>query len=104
MLGLNFFQCFYSSEASQLTCLGPIQNKITVCATSDSYLMTKERMTQAEEESRNRSAKFIKPGGPFVGTVVFNFLLDICKFFKLSNSSFQRVFGKGGMLRDLVCR
>uniref|UniRef100_A0A8B9YYJ0 Elongation factor for RNA polymerase II 2 n=1 Tax=Buteo japonicus TaxID=224669 RepID=A0A8B9YYJ0_9AVES len=59
-----------SSEASQLSCLGPIQNKITVCATSESYLMTKERMTQAEEESRNRSAKFIKPGGPFVGTVV----------------------------------
>ncbi|NXW23503.1 ELL2 factor, partial [Circaetus pectoralis] len=59
-----------SSEASQLSCLGPIQNKITVCATSESYLMTKERMTQAEEESRNRSAKFIKPGGPFVGRKV----------------------------------
>uniref|UniRef100_A0A8B9NRV4 Elongation factor for RNA polymerase II 2 n=1 Tax=Accipiter nisus TaxID=211598 RepID=A0A8B9NRV4_9AVES len=59
-----------SSEASQLSCLGPIQNKITVCATSDSYLMTKERMTQAEEELRNRSAKFIKPGGPFVGRKV----------------------------------
>ncbi|NXN46750.1 ELL2 factor, partial [Rhinoptilus africanus] len=56
-----------SSGASQLTCLGSIQNKITVCATSDSYLTTRERMTQAEEESRNRSAKVIKPGGPFLG-------------------------------------
>ncbi|NWQ92434.1 ELL2 factor, partial [Burhinus bistriatus] len=56
-----------SSGASQLSCLGSIQNKITVCATSDSYLTTRERMTQAEEESRNRSAKVIKPGGPFLG-------------------------------------
>ncbi|NXE79073.1 ELL2 factor, partial [Cochlearius cochlearius] len=56
-----------SSGASQLSCLGFIQNKITVCATSDSYLTTRERMTQAEEESRNRSAKVIKPGGPFLG-------------------------------------
>ncbi|NXS69012.1 ELL2 factor, partial [Pandion haliaetus] len=69
-----------SSGASQLSCLGSIQNKITVCATSESYLMTRDRMTQAEEESRNRSAKVIKPGGPFVGTVVFHFLLDVCKF------------------------
>ncbi|KFO08273.1 RNA polymerase II elongation factor ELL2, partial [Balearica regulorum gibbericeps] len=56
-----------SSGASQLNCLGFIQNKITVCATSDSYQTTRERMTQAEEESRNRSAKVIKPGGPFLG-------------------------------------
>ncbi|NWY62249.1 ELL2 factor, partial [Chionis minor] len=56
-----------SSGASQLSCLGSIQNKITVCATSDSYVTTRERMTQAEEESRNRSAKVIKPGGPFLG-------------------------------------
>lgn len=40
-------------------------------------------MTQAEEESRNRSAKVIKPGGPFLGMVVFHFLLDVCK---LSNA------------------
>ncbi|XP_010124473.1 PREDICTED: RNA polymerase II elongation factor ELL2 [Chlamydotis macqueenii] len=56
-----------SSGASQLSCLGPIQNKVTVCATSDSYATTRERMTQAEEESRNRSAKVIKPGGPLLG-------------------------------------
>ncbi|KGL77611.1 RNA polymerase II elongation factor ELL2, partial [Tinamus guttatus] len=60
-------QTVSSSGASQLSCLGFIQDKITVCATNDSYQMTRERMTQAEEESRNRSAKVIKPGGPFVG-------------------------------------
>ncbi|XP_028922420.1 RNA polymerase II elongation factor ELL2 [Ornithorhynchus anatinus] len=60
-------QTVSSSGASQLNCLGFIQDKITVCATSDSYQMTRERMTQAEEESRNRSTKVIKPGGPFVG-------------------------------------
>lgn len=82
MLGLIFSQCFYSSGASQLSSLGLIQNKITVCATNDSYQMTKERMTQAEEELRNRSAKVIKPGGPYLGMVVFPFLLDICKLSK----------------------
>ncbi|XP_074022438.1 RNA polymerase II elongation factor ELL2 [Numenius arquata] len=56
-----------SSGTSQLSCLGSIQNKITVCATSDSYATTRERLTQAEEESRNRSTKVIKPGGPFLG-------------------------------------
>ncbi|XP_059580991.1 RNA polymerase II elongation factor ELL2 isoform X2 [Alligator mississippiensis] len=60
-------QTVTSSGASQLNCLGFIQDKITVCATNDSYQMTRERMTQAEEESRNRSTKVIKPGGPFVG-------------------------------------
>uniref|UniRef100_A0A8C5YFC3 RNA polymerase II elongation factor ELL N-terminal domain-containing protein n=1 Tax=Microcebus murinus TaxID=30608 RepID=A0A8C5YFC3_MICMU len=60
-------QTFSSSGASQLNCLGFIQDKITVCATNDSYQMTRERMTQAEEESRNRSTKVMKPGGPYVG-------------------------------------
>lgn len=60
-------QTFSSSGASQLNCLGFIQDKITVCATNDSYQVTRERMTQAEEESRNRSTKVIKPGGPYVG-------------------------------------
>ncbi|XP_036267181.1 RNA polymerase II elongation factor ELL2 isoform X3 [Pipistrellus kuhlii] len=60
-------QRFSSSGASQLNCLGFIQDKITVCATNDSYQMTREKMTQAEEESRNRSTKVIKPGGPYVG-------------------------------------
>ncbi|NXI70498.1 ELL2 factor, partial [Anseranas semipalmata] len=60
-------QTVSSSGALQLSCLGVVQNKITVCATNDSYQMTRERMTQAEEESRNRSAKVIKPGGPYLG-------------------------------------
>nr|XP_033771385.1 RNA polymerase II elongation factor ELL2 isoform X3 [Geotrypetes seraphini] len=60
-------QTVSSSGDSQLNCLGFIQDKITVCATNDSYQMTRERMTQAEEETRNRSTKVIKHGGPFVG-------------------------------------
>uniref|UniRef100_A0A8D2J674 Elongation factor for RNA polymerase II 2 n=1 Tax=Varanus komodoensis TaxID=61221 RepID=A0A8D2J674_VARKO len=60
-------QTISSTGSSQLSCLGFIQDKITVCATNDSYQMTRERMTQAEEESRNRSTKVIKPGGPYVG-------------------------------------
>uniref|UniRef100_A0A8D0BMD9 Elongation factor for RNA polymerase II 2 n=1 Tax=Salvator merianae TaxID=96440 RepID=A0A8D0BMD9_SALMN len=60
-------QTVSSTGSSQLSCLGFIQEKITVCATNDSYQMTRERMTQAEEESRNRSTKVIKPGGPYVG-------------------------------------
>ncbi|XP_043920395.1 RNA polymerase II elongation factor ELL2 [Protopterus annectens] len=60
-------QCVSSSGESQLDCLGVVQNKVTVCATNDSYQMTRERMTQAEEETRSRSTKVIKPGGPFVG-------------------------------------
>ncbi|CAN0304197.1 unnamed protein product [Bubo scandiacus] len=56
-----------SSGASQLSCLGLTQNTISVCATSDSCPTTKACMTQPEEESRSGSAKFIKPGGPFLG-------------------------------------
>ncbi|XP_053910378.1 RNA polymerase II elongation factor ELL2 isoform X3 [Cuculus canorus] len=56
-----------SSGAMQLSCVGSIQNKITICATSDSYQTTRERLTQVEESSRNRSAKIIKPGGPLLG-------------------------------------
>ncbi|XP_048415841.1 RNA polymerase II elongation factor ELL isoform X2 [Stegostoma tigrinum] len=48
-----------------LDCLGGIQDKITVCATDDSYQMTRERMTQAEEETRSRGAIVIKPGGRY---------------------------------------
>ncbi|XP_072450551.1 RNA polymerase II elongation factor ELL [Chiloscyllium punctatum] len=48
-----------------LDCLGGIQDKITVCATDDSYQMTRERMTQAEEETRSRGAIVIKLGGRY---------------------------------------
>lgn len=60
-------QTVSSSGLSKMNCLGFIQDKITVCATNDSYQLTRDRMTQAEEETRSRSTKVIKPGGPFVG-------------------------------------
>uniref|UniRef100_A0A2K5LIE5 OCEL domain-containing protein n=1 Tax=Cercocebus atys TaxID=9531 RepID=A0A2K5LIE5_CERAT len=49
-------QTFSSSGAAQLN----------LYATNDSDQMTRERMTQAEEESRNRSTKVIKLGVPYV--------------------------------------
>ncbi|XP_018415730.1 PREDICTED: RNA polymerase II elongation factor ELL2 [Nanorana parkeri] len=60
-------QTVSSSGLSKLNCLGFIQDKITVCATNDSYQLTRDRMTQAEEDTRSRGTKVIKPGGPFVG-------------------------------------
>lgn len=51
----------------QLDCLGGIQDKITVCATDDSYQKARENMAQVEEETRSRSAIVIKPGGRYVG-------------------------------------
>lgn len=65
------FECvqqYVSSDGvAELDCSGSIQDKITICATNDSYLITRERMTQAEEETRSRSTKVIKPGGRYVG-------------------------------------
>ncbi|KAF7664117.1 hypothetical protein LDENG_00189340, partial [Lucifuga dentata] len=54
----------------QLDCLGGIQDKITVCATDDSYQKARQSMAQAEEETRSRSAIVIKPGGRYVGKKV----------------------------------
>ncbi|KAK2827640.1 hypothetical protein Q7C36_018566 [Tachysurus vachellii] len=59
-----------SSGAPHLSSLGAIQDKITVCATNDSYQVTRERMTQAEEDTRRKGTKVIKPGGQFRGTKV----------------------------------
>lgn len=65
------FSCIYflfrSDGDSQLDCLGSIQDKITVCATDDSYQKAKQSMALAEEETRSRSAIVIKPGGRYVG-------------------------------------
>ncbi|XP_072439350.1 RNA polymerase II elongation factor ELL2 isoform X2 [Chiloscyllium punctatum] len=58
---------FQIDGVSELDCFGSIQDKITICATNDSYQTTRERMTQAEEETRSRSTKVIKPGGRYVG-------------------------------------
>ncbi|XP_041651106.1 RNA polymerase II elongation factor ELL [Cheilinus undulatus] len=41
---------------------GSIQDKITVCATDDSYQTTRERMSQVEKDIWSRSAIEIKPG------------------------------------------
>lgn len=57
----------YSNGNIHLDCLGSIQDKITVCATDDSYQKARQSMAQAEEETRSRSAIVIKPGGRYVG-------------------------------------
>ncbi|XP_056428038.1 RNA polymerase II elongation factor ELL3 isoform X2 [Hyla sarda] len=45
----------------QLTCIGTIQDKITVCATDESYQLTRDRMSQVEKETWSRTAIEIKP-------------------------------------------
>lgn len=47
--------------------MGGIQDKITVCATDESYQKARENMAQVEEETRSRSAIVIKPGSRFLG-------------------------------------
>ncbi|XP_076851017.1 RNA polymerase II elongation factor ELL2 isoform X2 [Brachyhypopomus gauderio] len=68
------FECIHqyvsSSGLAQMSSLGTVQDKITVCATNDSYQVTRERMTQAEEDTRKRATKVIKPGGQFTGKKV----------------------------------
>lgn len=61
---------FLSEGSIQLDCLGGIQDKITVCATDDSYQKARQSMAQAEEETRSRAAIVIKPGGRYVGKTV----------------------------------
>ncbi|XP_077188007.1 RNA polymerase II elongation factor ELL [Paroedura picta] len=64
-------QQYVSSDGDiQLDCLGSIQDKITICATDDSYQKAKQSMALAEEETRSRSAIVIKPGGRYVGKKV----------------------------------
>lgn len=64
-VSLSLFVC--SSGASHLALLATVQNKVTVCATNDSYQVTRERMTQAAEDTRERGTKVIKPGGQYRG-------------------------------------
>ncbi|MEQ2157451.1 hypothetical protein GOODEAATRI_002034, partial [Goodea atripinnis] len=59
-----------SKGASHLALLATVQDKVTVCATSDSYQVTRERMTQAAEGTRERGTKVIKPGGQYRGKQV----------------------------------
>lgn len=59
-----------SSGASHLALLATVQDKVTVCATNDSYQVTRDRMTQAAEDTRERGTKVIKPGGQYRGKQV----------------------------------
>uniref|UniRef100_A0A3Q2TUW8 RNA polymerase II elongation factor ELL n=1 Tax=Fundulus heteroclitus TaxID=8078 RepID=A0A3Q2TUW8_FUNHE len=60
------FDCvgqFISGEGrDHLESQGSIQDKITVCATDDSYQTTRERMSQVEKDIWSRTAIEIKPG------------------------------------------
>lgn len=56
-----------SSGASHLALLATVQDKVTVCATNDSYQVTRERMTQAAEDTREHGTKVIKPGSQYRG-------------------------------------
>lgn len=63
---LKFFSLpfFYPNREGRdhLEGQGSIQDKITVCATDDSYQTTRERMSQVEKDIWSRSAIEIKPG------------------------------------------
>ncbi|KAG8454841.1 hypothetical protein GDO86_001164 [Hymenochirus boettgeri] len=58
-------QYIQSNGNVKLDCLGNIQDKITVCATDDSYQKARQSMAQAEEENKSRSAKIIKMGSRY---------------------------------------
>ncbi|OWK11666.1 ELL [Cervus elaphus hippelaphus] len=68
------FDCIQQYVSSRgdvhLDCLGSIQDKITVCATDDSYQKARQSLAQAEEETRSRGAIVIKPGGRYLGKKV----------------------------------
>ncbi|XP_018422411.1 PREDICTED: RNA polymerase II elongation factor ELL3 [Nanorana parkeri] len=59
------FECIRQATTwtgeKHLSCIGTIQDKITVCATDESYQLTRDRMSQVEKESWSRTAIEIKP-------------------------------------------
>ncbi len=57
-----YFLFLLRNGREHLESQGSIQDKITVCATDDSYQMTRERMSQVEKDIWSRSAIEIKPG------------------------------------------
>nr|XP_005989805.1 PREDICTED: RNA polymerase II elongation factor ELL3 [Latimeria chalumnae] len=62
------FDCIRQNSCGgqcQLGFLGSIQDKITICATDDSYQATRDRVTQVEKESWSRTAIEIKPGATY---------------------------------------
>lgn len=74
-ISLSYSLFVSSSGASHLALLATVQDKVTVCATNDSYQVTRERMTQAVEDTRERGTKVIKPGGQYRGKALSNFSL-----------------------------
>ncbi|XP_048828529.1 RNA polymerase II elongation factor ELL2-like isoform X2 [Brienomyrus brachyistius] len=63
---LDCIHQYVSGEGrEQLEGQGSIQDKITVCATDDSYQVTRERMSQVEKDIWSRSAIEIKPGSTY---------------------------------------
>ncbi|XP_069864033.1 RNA polymerase II elongation factor ELL [Dipodomys merriami] len=68
------FDCIQQYVSSHgdvhLDCLGSIQDKVTVCATDDSYQKARQSLAQAEEETRSRAAIVIKAGGRYLGKKV----------------------------------
>ncbi|XP_062861372.1 RNA polymerase II elongation factor ELL2 [Trichomycterus rosablanca] len=57
------FDCIHQHVSGEhLEAQGSIQDKITVCATDESYQMTRERMSQVEKDIWSHSAIEIKPG------------------------------------------
>lgn len=71
----SLFVC--SSGASHLSLLETVQDKVTVCATNDSYQVTRDRMTQAVEDTRERGTKVIKLGGQYRGKALNTFLQPV---------------------------
>ncbi|XP_037767585.1 RNA polymerase II elongation factor ELL3 isoform X1 [Chelonia mydas] len=55
---------------NQLDCVGSIQEKITICASEDSYQLTRERVSQVEKEAWSRAAIEIKPAAQGHGKCV----------------------------------
>ncbi|KAJ7999365.1 hypothetical protein DPEC_G00193640 [Dallia pectoralis] len=59
-----------SSGQEVLADLGSIQDKVTVCATEESYQTTRERVSQMEKDTWSRAAIQIKPGETQTGKCV----------------------------------
>lgn len=79
-----------SSGVPHLSSQGTIQDKITVCATNDSYQVTKVRVTKAEEDKGKNSTKFIKPGGPFRGLIFIQCIYISCNMHTQTHSGHLR--------------
>ncbi|CAG00837.1 unnamed protein product, partial [Tetraodon nigroviridis] len=77
-----------SDGREQLEGQGVIQDKITVCATDDSYKMTRERMSRVKKDNWSRSVIEIKPGAThqIKGVKFHKRLAPLCA----SENSFQR--------------